>query len=430
MRDFFKKLFSKEKEPENAVIHLPSVPQLIHEREAVARTTLASRTAEPIRSIRNSSAQLKHIVNTIEGAEQDPEIHPKLKSIARNTLPQFVRSMNAALSKNLPDNPEEFYVAAVEMVKSCLNSLRGPGRYLQIAVPEEIKSARKNIDAMGHEINRITQALAEYRKETALLNDARTRYLEIMHKKDDLLKAADKDERIGKRIREMQDRISQIDHDRATLMADPQMAEVNSGREELHTLENQRDETARAYASLSITASHVLRKAEKIAIRQKHQDEITIIQHAMFLLSDHEIPDVDELGASLSAACPITLRMIGTGDIPLRNKEERAVFSDTAAFCTGICEVCRRLGKEETACTTAREALDTKPVVVRIASLEREQGQLRSMLEKELQAQRDLGEWQQREQEKVPKLTEELRKNVGIILGKNVQFQEVEPGHA
>ena len=429
MKDFFKKLFSG-KEPETTVIGIASVPQLIHEREALVRTTLAARTAEPMRSIRNSSARLKHIVNTIEGAEQDPEIHPKLKSIAKNTLPQFVRSMTAALGKNLPEDPEEFYGAAVEMVKSSLNSLRGPGRYLQIAFPEEIKSARKTIDAMGHEINLITQGLSEYRSQTAVLNDARTRYLEIMQKKDDLVKAAGKEERIAARIREIHDRISQIDLDHAALMADPQMAEVTRGREELRVLESQRDETARAYASLSMTASHVLRKAEKIAIRQKHPDEITTIQHAMFLLSDHEIPDVEDLSASLAAACPIASRMIETGDIPLRNKEERAVFSDTVAFCTGICEICSKLGRDEAACGIAREALDTKPVVLRIASLEREQGQLRSMLEKELQGQKDLLEWQHREEEKIPELTEDLRKRIGGILGKNVQFQDGGLRHA
>ena len=124
MREFIKKLFSG-KEPETIVIQPSTLPQLIHEREAAARTTLVTATAEPIRNIRNASAQLKHIVNTIAGAEHDPEIHPKLRNIAKNTLPQFIRSMKTALAKDLPEDPEEFYLAAVESVKNCLNSIRG-----------------------------------------------------------------------------------------------------------------------------------------------------------------------------------------------------------------------------------------------------------------------------------------------------------------
>ena len=35
-------------------------------------------------------------------AEHDPALHPKLKSIAKNSLPLFVKAMNASLSKELP----------------------------------------------------------------------------------------------------------------------------------------------------------------------------------------------------------------------------------------------------------------------------------------------------------------------------------------
>jgi len=80
--------------------------------------------------IRNVIAQLQLIVNEIAGAEHDPEIHPKLKAIAKNSLPQFVRAMKGSLAKELPEDPEEFYTAAPECVKICLHTVSGQGRYL------------------------------------------------------------------------------------------------------------------------------------------------------------------------------------------------------------------------------------------------------------------------------------------------------------
>src|SRR5512145_1780762 len=131
MRDFLKKLFSG-KEPESVVVEFEALPRLLKSREEAAKAKYDATTEEPVRNIRNAAAQLQHIVNTIAGAEHDPAIHPKLKSIAKNTLPQFIRSMNSSLAKELPEDPDEFYPAAVECVKGCLNSMKGPGRYLQI----------------------------------------------------------------------------------------------------------------------------------------------------------------------------------------------------------------------------------------------------------------------------------------------------------
>jgi hypothetical protein len=423
MRDFLKKLFSG-KEPESVVIVFGALPQLISQREAAVKYTLTTTTAEPIRNIRNAAAQLQHIVNTIAGAEHDPEIHPKLKSIARNTLPQFIRSMNVSLAKELPGDPEEFYNAAVECINGCLNSIRGPGRYLQIVFPQEMKAARTGIDAMGREMNDITAALATYRRQIAALHDAQATCTTLLDIKADLQKARERDLRTKQRIREITERIAGIDQEHTDLMADPRMRDADGKKTALHDLEKHHEETARTYAAISMTASHVLRKAEKIAARQNNPSKTNPIQHAMILLSHHELPDTAELGAALAAAYPVTERMIEAGEIPLKNKEERAIFSNASHFCTEICTTCERLVREEEACTLARDALSAHPVILKTHSLEREQAQLRTMLEREVLAQKDLEEWQQKTRDRIPVLMEELRKKVGVIEGKNVQFQD------
>jgi hypothetical protein len=423
MRDFLKKIFSG-KTPEPVIIACESIPDRLRGKETEVRKTFTTTTEEPVRNIRNAAAQLQLIVNTITGAEHDPEIHPKLKSIAKNTLPQFIRSMNASLAKEFPDDPVEFYDASVECINSCLNSIRGPGRYLQIVFPQEMKAARTGIDAMGREINEINPALATYRIGIERVHEAQALYATLTGTKTDLQKAREKYQRTSQRIQEISERVAGIDQELRDLLADPQMSDVEAQKTALQDLEKRHEETARSYAAISMTTSHVLRKAEKIAIRQNHPAETTTLQHAMTILSDHELPDSTVLAAALAAACPITERMIESGDIALKNKEERAIFSDSSHFCSEICSVCERLTREEDACTIAHNAVNFHPMILKTHSLEREQAQLRTMLEKEKTALKELEDWQQKTIERIPVLTEELRKKVGIIEGKDVQFHD------
>ena len=67
----------------------------------------------------------------------------------------------------------------------------------------------------------------------------------------------------------------------------------------------------------------------------------------MEILSDHAVPDCVDLVNSICASSPITLRMIEAGEISLKNKEERAIFSDTARFCEDIGTACRELEQRE-----------------------------------------------------------------------------------
>ncbi|NMB78900.1 MAG: hypothetical protein GYA23_07365 [Methanomicrobiales archaeon] len=425
MRDFFKNLFGK-KEPETVVISRDAVPGIIADMEFAARGTLSKETESPERAIRNAVAQLKLIVKTLANAEQDPEIHPKLKTIAKNTLPQFVRAMNSALEKDLPADTEEFYPAVVECVRNCLNSVKGPGRYLQIVFPDEMKASRAGIDTIGHEINAMTAALGTYRKQMAAIAHVRELYEKLCLAETDLGTAAEKDLRISRRVQEISDRIAVIGQELSSLSTDSGMAEAEQKKVELSDLEHQRDEILRTYAASSMTASHVFRKAEKIATRQKHAAEIGLLKHAMFLLSDHELPDADDLEKALAAACPVAERMIEAGEIPVKNKEERSVFSDTVSFCRAMRTTCADLHAREKACHVAREALASHPVLARGGSLEREKNQLSLMLEKEQHARTEICHWREKTQENIPLLSEELQKEVGEIMGKNVQFQEVQ----
>jgi hypothetical protein len=422
MYKFIKDLL-KPKEPEKFILTFDAIPTWLDEREKTSRALLETETGLPIQNIRNATAQLQHIVNGIADAEHDPAIHPKLKSIAKNSLPLFVKAMNASLSKELPEDIENFYTAAVECVKGCLNSTRGQGRYLQVVFPEEMKAVKTGIDVIGRELNAITALLTTYRKQKALINSIRTLHDALLDIRVDSEKSIEKDKRITTRITEIAHRITCIENELGDLTSDADMKEVNEKKSALAEIEQKRDERIRTYTALSMAAAHVFRKAEKIATKQRHPTDISALRHTIDLLSDHTAPDSEDLTSALTVACPVTQRMIEAGEIILKNKEERAIFSDIGRFCTEICAICREITMQGLAGKSLEDSLLSHPVLVRMKSLEREKTQLEYMLGKEHQSRRDLAEWSEKTQGRIPALIEELHKKIEEIGGGSVQLQ-------
>jgi hypothetical protein len=307
-------------------------------------------------------------------------------------------------------------------VKGCLNSTRGQGRYLQVVFPEEMKAVKTGIDAIGREMNAITASLTKYRKTKTLTQHIQSLYDAIRDIRIDSEKGLEKNQRITTRIEEYTQRISVIEKELRMLPSDAGMIEVNGKKSALSISEKRQTEVIRTYAALSMTVSHVFRKAEKIATKQRQPSEISILRHAIDLLSDHAIPEIKDLESALNTAFPVVHKMIAAGDIVLKNKEERAVFSDIGRFCTEMCSIGAEIRTQELACRDLQQAIITHPVIMKINSMEREKIQLESMLEKERHAQNELSDWSAKIKEKVPGLQQELHLKIAEIIGENVQL--------
>jgi len=310
----------------------------------------------------------------------------------------------------------------VESVKGCLNSTRGQGRYLQVVFPKEMASVKTGIDIIGHEINALTTSLTDYRKQKTMSDEARSLYNALLDIRIDAEKAREKDHRITARITEITSRIETLKNGLADLSADAEMEKITKTRFNLDEREKKRDELTRAYTTLSMTASHVFRKAEKIATKQRHPAETSTLLHTIELLSDHVVPDPEDLDLALARASPIAERMIAAGEITLKNKEERGIFSDTAQFRREMRTTCSAVKVQENESGAIQESLSSHPVLVKMSAMEREKTQLEYMLEKENQEQKDLADWREKIKEKIPSLENALREKIEGIIGKGVQL--------
>jgi cell division septum initiation protein DivIVA len=417
-----KNLISPEK-PVPLIFSFDQIPTWLDKQKSIRVQILSDKTATPMGTIRESKKNLEQIIQTLRAAEYNEEIHPKLKSIAKNTLPQYAKAMGTTLSKPLPEDIEGFYTAATEVLRGCINSSRGQGKYLRTVFPQEMKTVRDGIDAIGREMNAMTGTLARFREEMARIDEAKKTYRGLADIQTDIEKSIEKESRIKQRISHLKDRITQCAQELATLERDESQTILSEQRRALQVMTEERDRTIRRYSILSMTASHVLRKAEKLAHKQhRHADE-AMLTRAMDMLSDHAVPDATDLAQTLAAACPIAIRMIESGEVSLKNKEERSLFLDPAGFISTIGELSETYIGQTTKCDAAERALRTHPVIARSDDLKREKTQIEMILEKEVQSCNDLNIWRKELRQSTPKLQQILEKVLRDISGGDVQLQ-------
>jgi hypothetical protein len=413
----------KPEKPEPLAITFMEIPAWLDTRKETLTRVLSDTTAPPMNAIRESVNNLSNIIQALRAAEYDEEVHPKLKSIAKNTLPQFSKAMGTLLSKPLVPDAEGFYTTATEILRGCINSTAGQGKYLRTVFPHEMKAVGGCVDAIGHEINVMTGALAIFRKGMDQVTEARRAYGALADIQTDLQKSFQKEARIGHRIDETRNRIGECEQELAMLERDASQDTLAEQHHALEVLRDERDRTVRKYASLSMTASHVLRKAEKLAHKQRNSAEEAILRRAMDLLSDHAVPDTSDLARVLAAACPVAVQMIDRGEISLKNKEERALFSDPEGFIREIGSLSERYARQTTQYDATERSLRSHPVIARSGTLKRERNQLGVILEKEIQSRTDLIAWRTDLQRSIPGLQQNLKKVMGVISGVDVQIQ-------
>jgi hypothetical protein len=172
-----------------------------------------------------------------------------------------------------------------------------------------------------------------------------------------------------------------------------------------------------------MTASHVLHKSEKLAHRQRNSADEAVLKHAMALLSSHAVPDTTDLVQALAAACPIAVRMIDLGEISLKNKEERALFSDPAGFMKELGALSEKYTSQGAEYEAVERLLRSHPVLARSENLKREKNQLEVMQKKEIQSRSDLIVWRGDLQQSISGLHQRLEKEMGEISGGDVQIQ-------
>jgi hypothetical protein len=327
MFKFLKDRFPKEKEEPPLRVRVSDIPGLLREREAKITADLAAATGNHRDAVTGARAELREMVRDLRSKEREEAYHPKLEKIARNTLPLFEKSMLSSLGKDLPHEPEEFYSSASECLMGCVKGLAGPGRYLKGVFPEEMKAIRQTVDRIGREVNAMTPSIAETRKKRDQIAGLRKTTASLSLAIESQEAAARDLSRLSDEIVAEELAIAGLEKTITEASSSEASAETRELEAAVSALRGKLGTADRALRADLAVISHLLRKGEKVLQRGEGASAAREIESIVDALTGTGLPDEDQILSGIDRALPLICSMIGSGEIVLKNKEERELFS-------------------------------------------------------------------------------------------------------
>ncbi|MDD1663757.1 MAG: hypothetical protein LUQ32_00220 [Methanomicrobiales archaeon] len=367
---FLKGFVKGEKAPEG--MGIGDLPAWIDGEEAKVRQDLASRVAAARAVLRDARREMEGVLSGFDTASLEEVPHRKLAGVTERSLPLFLKAMRTSLARDLPDEPEEFYITAGEILKGCLSAFRGQGRYLASPFPEEMKVLRDGVDTMGREVNALTPEISRARNRLRGLAELR----ESLRRYDDA----------KRRAAEGRKEIASLDEETRTSESSLETvrsasADLEKGDEyqaflgeisRVRSLEEDRDEAARTYRAAVATAAHLFRKGEKIVSRKKDRDALRMLREAIDLLNrDLPIPE-DSASRIIPHAQKVIATLAASGEVTPKNREEIDLLQKPEHLVQEITKVSGKFLAISDEIASIKDAMLSRPALVKSRALRNE----------------------------------------------------------
>ena len=330
---FFESVFGK-KEPVVREIRIDEVPDLLSGIGTDAGEVFRSGMQEPMQEVLTAREELRELIEHLHSVERDKAFHPKLEKIAVNSLPLFEKAISSSLSRPLPEDPEEFYDVSAESLKGMVKALTGPGRYLTGVLPEEMKAVKSAVNRVGRAMNSMNPLITGYRKkkeDVGRLTAVSTEYRSAI---DGIGEIDRQLPLLEQEIRRTEEAMEGTGGDESEVSG----AETDSlGRlkDDRARVESEMNEKERELRALFAVVIHVLRKGEKIA----HRDNNSLareIHEVIRILEAKTLPTYQEIAGPLSRVVGLVASMVESGEITLKNKEEKELFGNAGLITARV----------------------------------------------------------------------------------------------
>jgi len=321
----------KGAQPQLTELAFQEIPGWLEVHEEDARRGLEEVTGSSRSVIMEEIAAIRVIIASLKGAEGGRDIHPKLESIVQKALPEFVRSMEQALAKPLPEDPDGFYAAASAVLKVLITAARGRGRYLSSAYAEEMRQLRTALKVYGSEVNRLTERHAEARAKFQTTGEIREIHGEMVRMREEYAATRNRMEHLEKAVRERKDRLAEQEEAIAAHMKSPAYLSEMDARESLQALEKDLEKALLDYRITAHAALHLFKKAERVCVKRGDAESAAKVRaaHAALAMVPEPAP---HLHATLREAIPPTLALVRSGAVRPKNMDEKRLFRDESAL--------------------------------------------------------------------------------------------------
>ncbi|MDD1669045.1 MAG: hypothetical protein LUO97_04500 [Methanomicrobiales archaeon] len=419
---FLKGLGRREKAPEEMGIR--DLPAWIDGEEARVREELAGLVAIHRPRVTDAVSTIKEVLARFDRGEMEEVRHQKLAGVTERSLPLFLKAMRTSLSRELPADPEGFYMATAEILKGCLSAFRGQGRYLSSRFPVEMKTLGIGVDTVGKEANAMTPRIAATRERRRALGEVRAALGNYTDAKSRAGLAEGEIRSLGGEEARSRESLESVRRAMAELEAGEEYRAVQEELTRIRRLEEDLTGTARLFHAQAATAIHLLKKGEKVASRKRHRDATRFLREAARLLEgDLPLPG-DAVSRTLAPGLSTLTALAASGDIAPKNREETELLEEPGRFVRDLAGISRRFQEISAEISTAQGALSSRPALVKSENLRREiEG-----LEKGItQVQARLGATRDEVQDlqgRMKALSGELQQKVADLSGGRIRIRE------
>jgi hypothetical protein len=404
-------LFGKgDKMPRNE-IPFEDLPSYIEREEDSIRRHLENEVAARRPQIISVIKALQEILDTLSDIERTPSSHPKLEKITQSSLPHFVRSFQQHINRPLPDEADVFYHDVSLLLKGCITTMKGAGKYLPAVFPDEMKTLRHEIGIIGRVMNELTAIFSQAKEERQHLSSLRNQWNVIQSLLSEQADRRTSIERIRTQMSTLQVERVQNEHsledlqksDAYRILGDEQ-AQLTRMEEEVRSLKLQKEQT------LGVVIS-VYRRAARIARHQNNREKEKMMEGSIDLLESSP-RDCEQIGKYLNETLPALMELIQTGNLSLKGQDEQRIFSSAEITSGEVYHACTEIRAALGMLEEKKRKIQEMLVHADLMHLMGEEGRISHSYEKLLQEQEEQEAALQSLPERIRTLTEKLEQQV------------------
>ncbi len=360
--------------PESGPFTIPyqQIPEWLAAEDEVLDGELKSATSAARVPLEHAIRNLQGAADELSGAEVNAEVHARLGKIVQSSLPLFVRALNTSTSRPLPEEPEAFYAAAVEILKGALKSLSGPGRYLRAAFPEEMRGIRTTLDTFGREVNALSEKFAairsqkavlqEVRKNLADLNSARIAHAALLERQKAAVEDAARHE---ERQSDARGRLERLRQEAGYVDVQATADRINESARQIESLE-------REFSTLAAPLSRISLKVQKVAARQGDKTVERTMGSFIDALQGFPLTAGSDLMRAAQDAVPLLHQKLESHAVEVKSREERELLARPDQLVRRIGELVQRYRETAAQRDSLAQQIETNPVLVQEKALEEE----------------------------------------------------------
>ncbi len=351
------------------------LPGYFSEQEKEHQRRLAAEVDAHRSQIREAIEGIRGILEDLEEGEQKMGTHPRLEKIGKSALPQLVRSLRMHINRPLPEDPDSYYQEAGNVLKGCIEALRGAGKYLPPIFPEEMKALRSEIRTLGQSINAMTATITQLREEERTLKDADDAYRRLVALRQENRDRITYAHALEQKIQAIESELEDVRRSLAELPSRPEYEEVNRRQTLLSEREAQWNAHHLQSERIYGTVLSVYRRALRLARRHGGKEAPALLDQAIEIVSIQD-PGCEEIRIRLERSISILTEMIQRGELILKGQEENSLFGDEREMAKTVVRNCEERVALKKALVSLRDEISRSPLIILREALTGDQDRL------------------------------------------------------